>query len=318
MKILVAEDDRVSRLLMQRTLTKFGYEVVLAEDGRQAAEILSQSDAPRLALIDWMMPELDGLSLCREVRGQHRDTPYVYIILLTSKQSSEDVVAGLEAGADDYLTKPCQMAELRARLHTGHRIISLEDRLVKARDEMRYRATHDALTALWNRGSILSLVRSELQRGARERRPVSLLLCDVDHFKSVNDNYGHVIGDRVLEEVAKRLKHEVRGYDAVGRYGGEEFLIVLSDCDMTGLKVRAETLRRAIADASLLIDGHEVPVTISIGGTTCEKPVVDLPLERLLTEADTALYQAKSQGRNRTMFAFSGSPEMIRPIPISA
>lgn len=318
MKILVAEDDPVSRLLMQRTLTKFGYEVLLAADGRQAVEILSQEDAPRLALIDWMMPEVDGLSLCREVREQHRDTPYVYIILLTSKQSSEDVVAGLEAGADDYLTKPCQMPELRARLHTGHRILSLEDRLVKARDEMHYRATHDALTAVWNRGSILSLLRSELQRGARERRPISLLLCDVDHFKSVNDNYGHVIGDRVLEEVAKRLKAEVRGYDAVGRYGGEEFLIVLGDCDRASLKVRAEALRRAIADVPLSIDGLSVPVTLSIGGTTCEKPLADLPLELILTEADTALYQAKAQGRNRSVFTFSGSLEANRPVPISA
>ena len=318
MKILVAEDDRVSRLLMHRTLTKFGYEVVLAEDGRQAVEILSQVDAPRLALIDWMMPELDGLSVCTEVRRQHRETPYVYIILLTSKQSSEDVVAGLEAGADDYLTKPCQTAELRARLHTGHRILSLEDRLVKARDEMHYRATHDALTAVWNRGSILALVRSEFQRGARERKPISLLLCDVDYFKSVNDNYGHVIGDRMLEEVARRLKNEVRGYDAVGRYGGEEFLIMLSDCDMTSLKVRAETLRQAIADTPLLIDGLQVPITISIGGTICEKPVADLPLELILTEADTALYQAKSQGRNRSVLVLSGSSETIRPIPISA
>jgi two-component system cell cycle response regulator len=318
MKILVAEDDRVSRLLMQRTLTKFGYEVVLAEDGRQAVEILSQHDAPRLALIDWMMPELDGPSLCREMRAQHRDTPYVYIILLTSKQSSEDVVAGLEAGADDYLTKPCQMAELRARLHTGHRILSLEDRLVKAREEMRYRATHDALTGIWNRASILSLVRSELQRGARELRPVSLLLCDVDHFKSVNDNYGHIIGDQILEEVAKRFKDEVRGYDAVGRYGGEEFLIVLSDCDTASLEVRAEALRRSIADSPLLIDDLVISITISIGGTTCGKAAVDLPLELILAEADTALYQAKARGRNRSVFASNGTSQATGPISISA
>jgi diguanylate cyclase (GGDEF)-like protein len=304
MKILVAEDDVVSRLLMQRTLAKFGYDVVLAGNGREALEILAQNDAPRLALIDWMMPELDGLTLCREMRARHRDTPYVYIILLTSKQSSEDLVAGLEAGADDYLTKPCQMAELRARLHTGRRILSLEDKLVQAREEMRYRATHDALTSVWNRASILALVRNELQRGAREERPVSLMLCDIDHFKSVNDNYGHLAGDLVLEEVAQRLKGAVRGYDAVGRYGGEEFLMVLSDCDTTCLAMRAEALRRTIADTPFFVEDTAVSVTISIGGVNCEKPNADLSLEEILSDADSALYKAKAAGRNRSVIAF--------------
>ncbi len=237
MKILLADDDRVSRLLMQRTLEKFGYEVVLAEDGRTAAEILSRGDGPRLALVDWMMPQLDGPGLCRELRVSQRDGSYVYILLLTSRHDSEDVVAGLEAGADDYLTKPCHPAELRARLHTGRRILSLEETLVRAREEMRFSATHDALTTLWNRASILALVRSELQRSARDGSPPSILLCDIDHFKLVNDHHGHLIGDIVLEEVARRLISSVRAYDAVGRYGGEEFLIVLSNCDEGGLRV---------------------------------------------------------------------------------
>ena len=240
MKILVADDDSVSRHLMQRTLQKFGYEVVLAENGRVAAEILSRSDGPRLALIDWMMPELDGPELCREVRRFHQEGKYIYIVLLTSKQSSEDIVAGLEAGADDYITKPCQPAELRARLHTGCRILSLEEKLVQAREEMRYKATHDALTAIWNRASILSLMHSELERSVRENKSTSVLLCDIDHFKQVNDNHGHLVGDVVLQEVANRLKSIVRSYDAVGRYGGEEFLIVLSHCDDSILEARAE------------------------------------------------------------------------------
>lgn len=318
MKILVADDDPVSRLLMLRTLTKFGYDVVLAEDGRQAVQILSQTDSPRLALIDWMMPKLDGLSLCREIRMQHRDTPYVYIILLTSKHSSEDIVAGLEAGADDYLTKPCQTAELRARLHTGHRILLLEDRLVKARDEMRYRATHDALTSIWNRGAILSLARGEMERGGRNERPTAFLLCDVDHFKSVNDHYGHVIGDRVLEEVARRLKNGIREYDAVGRYGGEEFLIILSDCDESSLASRAEEIRRIVADTPLLVEDLVLGLTISIGGIVFRKGIPDMPLELILTEADTALYQAKAQGRNRCAFGFSSPETAIHPIAISA
>ena len=154
-------------------------------------------------------------------------------------------MAGLEAGADDYITKPCQPAELRARLHTGCRILSLEEKLVQAREEMRYKATHDALTAIWNRASILSLVRNELDRSARSRQPTSVLLCDIDHFKRINDNHGHLIGDVVLKEVAARFASAVRSYDAVGRYGGEEFLIVLSNCDSPRLNCAAKVFAPA-------------------------------------------------------------------------
>lgn len=304
MKILIADDDRVSRLLMQRTLQKFGYEVLLAENGRTAAGILSRSDGPRLALIDWMMPELDGPGLCRELRANQREGSYVYIVLLTSRHDSEDIVAGLEAGADDYLTKPCHPAELRARLHTGRRILSLEETLINAREEMRFSATHDALTTLWNRASILSLVRSELQRSARDGSPASILLCDIDHFKRINDNYGHLIGDIVLEEVAGRLISSVRAYDAVGRYGGEEFLIVLSNCDEGGLQARAENIRSAIATTPFQTESGQLSISISIGALTCVdwRPEV-VPLERILAQADTALYHAKASGRNRIVFA---------------
>ena len=268
MKILIAEDDPVSRLLMQRTLEKFGYDVVLAEDGRAAVEILSQHDGPRLALIDWMMPKLDGLGLCREVRNAQRVGGYVYILLLTSRQDAEDVVAGLEAGADDYITKPFHPSVLQARLHTGRRILSLEETLVRAREEMRFKATHDALTSLWNRASILSMARSELRRSAREGRPFSLLLCDIDHFKRVNDNYGHLVGDVVLEEVARRLISSVRDYDSVGRYGGEEFLIVVSNCDEESLRTRAEHVRAAIGSIPIQTGNAELSVSISIGAMT--------------------------------------------------
>ncbi len=303
MKILLAEDDRVSRLLMQRILERFGYEVILAEDGRQAVEILSRTDAPRLALVDWMMPELDGIALCREVRGRQQDGHYVYLLLLTSKQNSEDIVAGLEAGADDYITKPCQPAELRARLHTGRRILSLEEKLVEAREEMRFRATRDDLTVLWNRASILAMLRSELERSSRERKSVSILLCDLDHFKHVNDNHGHLIGDMVLQEVATRLTASVRGYDAVGRYGGEEFLIVLGNCDHSDLEARSEEIRNAIASTPIQTGGAALCVSISIGAVTCGEAEAAIPIERILARADAAMYRAKAEGRNRTAFA---------------
>jgi diguanylate cyclase (GGDEF)-like protein len=303
MKILIADDDSVSRLLMQRTLEKFGYEVVVAVDGRAAAEILSQSDGPRLAVVDWMMPELDGPGLCREVRSNQQEGSYVYILMLTSKQDSEDIVIGLEAGADDYITKPCRLAELRARLHTGRRILSLEETLVQAREEMRFQATHDALTTLWNRVSILSLVRRELDRADREGHPTSLLLCDIDHFKRVNDEHGHLVGDAVLEEVSRRLIGSVRSYDAVGRYGGEEFLILLSHCDEAGMRARAEEIRAAIASAPIQTENGPLSLSLSIGAMTCENGAAHVPLEPILGEVDVALYRAKAEGRNRVVVA---------------
>jgi two-component system, cell cycle response regulator len=303
MKILLAEDDHVSSLMMQRTLQRFGYEVVVARDGREAVDILSAPGGPRLALVDWMMPELDGVGLCREIRSRNADDAYIYILLLTSKQNSEDIVAGLEAGADDYITKPCQNAELRARLHTGRRILSLEENLVQAREEMRHRATYDGLTEIWNRASILSLATSEVLRYARRQSPLSLLLCDVDHFKRINDTYGHLVGDRVLQEIATRMRSAIRAYDALGRYGGEEFLILLKDCEESALESRAEGIRSAISSTPIQAGEHQISVSISIGAATCEDFDCGVPIEKILARVDAALYRAKHEGRNRTVIA---------------
>ena len=181
MRILVADDDPVSLRIMERTLERIGYEVITVVNGREAVLHLSKPDGPRMALVDWMMPELDGPGVCREVRARPHES-YVYIMLLTAKQMTEDVVKGLEAGADDYLTKPFHPGELKARLHTGRRILELEDKLVEAREEMRYKATHDSLTSLWDRGSIFALLKNEMSRSARESHPVSVMICDIDHF----------------------------------------------------------------------------------------------------------------------------------------
>ena len=301
MKILVAEDDAVTRLMLQRTLQKFGYDVVVAENGRKASEILKDKEGPRLAIVDWMMPLLDGPGLCRELRCSQSGNSYTYIILLTSKQESEDIVEGLEAGADEYITKPFQPAELRARLRTGKRILSLEQSLIEAREEMRFGATHDALTTLWNRSAILSLARSEISRSAREKKACSFLLCDIDHFKRVNDTHGHLVGDVVLKEVAARLGTCVRAYDGVGRYGGEEFLIVLGACDADGLATRSEEIRAKVAKDPIVANGAEVSVTVSIGAYACPAPTHATSLEDLLAQADAALYEAKASGRNRVV-----------------
>jgi len=303
-KILIADDDPVSLRLMERTLQRYGYEVITAKNGLQAAQVLLSPGGPRLALIDWMMPELDGPGLCREVRDRHDDA-YVYILLLTSKQSSEDVVSGLEAGADDYLTKPCHPAELKARLHTGRRVLQLEDKLVEAREEMRFKATHDGLTSLWNRSGILALLRGELSRSSRERTPVSLLLCDIDHFKQINDVHGHPVGDEVLQQVSTRLEDMMRLQDYVGRYGGEEFLIVLGGCSETNLRKRVEQLQERMNSFPFTTQEGPISVSLSIGATTIENWNKSIPIEPYLKETDEALYRAKAAGRNRVIYVES-------------
>lgn len=302
MKILLADDDTVSLRLMQRTLENYGYEVITATDGLQAAQALTRPGGPRLALIDWMMPELDGPGVCREVRSRHEDA-YVYILLLTSRQSSEDVVMGLEAGADDYLTKPCHAAELKARLHTGHRVLELEDKLVEAREEMRYKATHDALTTLWNRAGILALLHSELSRSCRHQTSTSLLVCDIDLFKKINDTYGHPVGDEVLQQVSSYLLHLVRAEDSVGRFGGEEFLIVLSGCDKAALEIRAEQIREEISRVPFLTQEGPVFVSLSFGAITIEPSCDVVDIDLYVKKADAALYRAKAAGRNCVVYA---------------
>jgi diguanylate cyclase (GGDEF)-like protein len=302
MKILVADDDRVSRRLMERMLQQNGYEVITAENGQQVVDALTKEGGPRLAVINWMMPDLDGPSVCRKVRAMHGDS-YVYILLLTSKQSHEDIVEGLEAGADDYLTKPCHPAELKARLHTGRRVLQLEDKLVEAREVMRFKATHDALTSLWDRGAILSLLQSELSRSVRDHAPVSVLLCDVDHFKQINDVYGHQTGDEVLEGMSTRLLDAVRSHDAVGRYGGEEFLIVMGGCNSEDLKERAEHVRRSICASPFTTAQGLIPVSLSVGAITIENWQKSDSIGPYLKQVDAALYQAKALGRDRVVYA---------------
>lgn len=296
MRILVAEDDAVSRRLLEKTLQRAGYEVTAVENGARAREVLCGSDAPRLALLDWVMPELDGLAVCRAVRSRAEHS-YVYIVLLTSMESKEDVVAGLESGADDYLTKPFNPEELIARLRAGRRILDLEDKLVEARDAMHFRATHDSLTAIWNRGVILDLLERELARSYREGGCTAVLLADLDHFKAVNDTYGHVTGDEVLRETARRLIGSVRSYDFVGRYGGEEFLVVLNNCESSRASSRAEELRRAVSEKPFRTQSGDLRVTMS-AGLLVSKGWGPLSIEQVLNHADSALYAAKAAGRD--------------------
>jgi two-component system, cell cycle response regulator len=296
MKILIADDEAMSRRLLQKTMERAGYEVTVVGDGRLAADELCKSEGPKLALLDWMMPELDGPGVCREVR-KRKEHSYVYMILLTSKEKKEHVVAGLESGADDYLTKPFDLEELKARLRTGMRILDLENHLIEAREKMRFQATHDGLTSIWNRGVIMDLLGRELARSRREGKCTAILLGDLDHFKRINDTHGHHAGDEVLKETAKRLVSSVRSYDFVGRYGGEEFLVVLNNCDPAFGLVRAEDIRKVIAERPVQTSTGLVPVTMSLGLLLSQEWGYR-SAEELLQEADAALYAAKGAGRN--------------------
>lgn len=283
------------RAVLKRWLEEWGYDVTLVPDGAQAWVAMSQDMAPELLILDWMMPEIDGTELCRRIR-EREPVPYPYILLVTAKDEKQDVVRGLDAGADDYLTKPFDRSELRARLNVGKRILRLQRELIQAREELRFRATHDVLTGVWNRGALLEMLHRELERGARSGTPTAVLMLDLDHFKLVNDTYGHLAGDAVLREVARRMLDHVRTYDFVGRYGGEEFLIVLPGCSREQVEHSAERIRCAVSGEPVPGESCHIPVTVSIGASVADHGEGE---QEILSAADKALYQAKVAGRNR-------------------
>ena len=298
MKALVADDDTASRLLLQKMLTKWGYEVVAASTGDEAWRILTSDDSPDLAVLDWMMPELDGVEVCRRIRALELSSP-PYLILLTGRDNKEDIATGLESGASDYLQKPVDRDELRARLLVGRRFAELNRRLLDAQAELRRQALTDPLTHIMNRRAILGRLTEEMARAPRQGLPLSIGVLDVDHFKSINDQFGHAGGDAVLQEVVGRGQNALRAYDAIGRIGGEEFLVVMPGVGPRDTEIVLERLRRAVGETPMKAQGQEVTVTVSIGGAVCQNESMD----ELLNLADDALYSAKDQGRNKVVMA---------------
>ena len=318
MKILIADDDPVARRLLERTLQRLGHEVIAVSEGTVALDLLLDPAGPRMAILDWMMPGLDGLAVCRAVR--EREAPYIYLILLTARDGNDDVVAGLIAEADDYLTKPFEVRELNARIQSGERILDLEAKLLSAEKNLRHEATHDRLTGLWNRGMVLDDLDRTVKRVRRTGEHLTVALADVDHFKAVNDTYGHDAGDRVLREAARRIRTSLRDADAVGRYGGEEFLIVLASRDAAGQLAALDRVCMAVSNTPVEIGRAKVRVTLSMGAARFVTPELDSA--SLISAADEALYRAKAQGRNCLRMSWHpvgpAAPVSAPPPPITA
>ena len=290
MRILIAEDDGFSRRFLAKSMEQWDYEIIFAGTGDEAWEILSQEDAPKLVILNWMLPGMDGLDLCRKIRKHQKGTS-TYIIMFTASRSTADLVGAINAGADDFVTKSFDVRELEVRVRAGKRIVELEEALWTL-------ATRDSLTKLWNRAAILDVLDREISRASRNEANIGLVMADIDHFKQINDICGHRGGDAALVQVAKRLADNLRKYDTIGRYGGEEFLIVVPEPGETTTETVAERLRLSIAETPFQIEGQVVPITMSFGAAVacCQQ---QLNADLLIRTADEALYRAKAHGRNR-------------------
>ncbi len=298
--ILIAEDNPVSRRLMEMTVKQAGYEVVSAANGREALNVFKERFFP-IVLTDWGMPEMNGLELCRAIRESPTEG-YVFIFLITARDAKKDIIVGLEAGADDYLTKPFDRSELIARLKTALRVLELERSLKKAYEKIRVLSITDKLTGCYNRTYMDEYLAREFARSERYRHPVSLVMVDIDHFKGINDTFGHRAGDILLKNFVQAIEKGLRkGVDWIVRYGGEEFLIVLPETDFESAMTSAERLRKFVSESVTLHDGQAIRITASFGVTGFE-PSEDragVSYESVIDQADKALYEAKKEGRNR-------------------
>ena len=315
MKVILAEDESVTRRLLQASIARWGYTIEAFADGGAAWKCLESATEPTLLIVDWMMPGLDGLDICRRVRAQGRE-PYVYILMITGRSDRGDIIEGLKAGADDFMVKPVHHDELRARIKVGERIVRMQAELVAARQAMVTLATVDSLTGLPNRSAILNTLAVEINRAAREGTSISVCLTDLDHFKRINDTYGHAVGDIVLQEAGTRLQAHMRSYQAVGRLGGEEFLMLLPNCDATAAQLVVNRARMAVSRTPIVAHGEEIRLTCSFGVTTFAPDDTRIDPLTVIQTADRALYDAKANGRD--CVAVRAHEERISPIALAA
>ncbi|MGA8152608.1 MAG: diguanylate cyclase [Terriglobales bacterium] len=297
-RVLVIDDSAVYRRLMASHLKGWGFEVTVAESAAEGWKILEQANSPNLVLLDWIMPGMDGVELCRKFRAEKSSDLYVYMILVTSKENPTDLLKAMEAGVDDYLVKPFDEQELKARLLVGQRVVALQRELMEARESIHHATTYDGLTGLLNRNEIVTLLRRELVRSAREKKAVTIILADIDHFKLVNDQLGPLAGDEVVKEVGRRLRSKLRAYDGVGRYGGEEFLLVLPSCELTAALIRADQVRSFVSSKPVETSAKPRTVTVSMGVAVASGET-EADLQLLLNQAEAGLFKAKRNGCNR-------------------
>lgn len=298
MRILIAEDDLTSRMVLAAVLKKGGHQVTATANGAEAWTEMQKLGAPQLAILDWMMPEMDGLEVVRRIRSLQTDQP-PYIIMLTTKGGKADIITGLEAGANDYVTKPFDSGELRARIDVGKRMVEMQEALFKSREELAHQATHDPLTGLLNRRAILQRLHQELSRAARNGDLLAIGICDLDHFKHINDTYGHQTGDEILCRVTEILKGTLREYDCIGRIGGEEFLVIGSMQRKTDCKPLFDRMCAMLSENKIMTRSGKLSVTVSIGVALV---TAGSSVDEILTMADAALYRSKDAGRNRITY----------------
>jgi diguanylate cyclase (GGDEF)-like protein len=305
MRILVVDDEPLSRHVLQAAVERLGHQWTAAEDGEAGWECFTQ-DKPNVLITDLMMPEVDGLELCRRVRADTTRAGYTYIILVTVLGDRQDVVRGMEAGADDYLVKPLGLFDLQARLIAAQRVTDLHAELDRHRAELAHLARHDPLTGLGNRRSLQQDLEVLHARSRRYGRRFALAMCDIDRFKSYNDTHGHQAGDQALRAVATTIARELRGGDSVYRYGGEEFLLVLPEQTLETALIAVERVRSAVERLAIPqpAAGPDGRLTLSAGIAAFD-PGEAPTAEALLGQADAALYRAKSAGRNQIALANS-------------
>ena len=300
MKLLVADDSQVSRAILSAITKEWGYEVILAEDGEQAWQIMQQDDAPQLLLLDWEMPKMNGIEVCEHIIAKASENP-PYIVLLTSRSTSNDIVEGLSKGASDYLSKPFDSAELQVRLQVGKRMQEMQDKLNTTLQELTELASHDALTGLLNRRAIMEVLPKECKRIERQEQFLCIGMCDIDHFKQINDTYGHLIGDEVLKEVTKRMQYALRDHDLLGRYGGEEFLVITPVDNIKNGTIAYQRICQAVSTLPIEIDELSISVTVSCGVSSYSPEKDKQNMAKLIARADEALYQAKDAGRDQVV-----------------
>jgi diguanylate cyclase (GGDEF)-like protein len=291
-RVLLVDDDSVTRSMLGRMLTSRGYEIIEAENGGSALRALNQPNAPRMAVVDWNMGTINGPELCRILRGR---SPYVYVVLTTAREGRKPLVEAMNSGSDGYVQKPVDPDELEAWLVAGQRIVELQDRMLRIQAELERRATHDVLTSARNRASLLEILARELKRTQRTKVHTGIVLLDIDHFKTINDTMGHPVGDEVLVEFAARCQRIVREYDVFGRYGGEEFLLVVPAGNLPDTSAVASRLLATVSKHPFATTAGPVTVTTSAGVASTGQGYLDS--DALIAAADVALYQAKRAGR---------------------